>query len=210
MPKLPKVDGVQPTGGLQPVEGLQQAEDSQQIEDRHLLSSAKDGNAEAFGVLYERYAERVFRFLFAHVDNRLDAEDITEDVFLRAWRSLPNYRERGVPFLAFLFRVARNALIDHYRRSNPVKNQISIEDLSLRDNNPGPGESAISSLEREELRISLEQLRDDYRTVLVLRFLSELTPNETAQVMGRTPGAVRVLQHRALASLRSMLDGSLR
>lgn len=185
-------------------------EEHQLVEDRQLLSAAKDGDAEAFGVLYERYAERVFRFLFAHVDNRLDAEDITEDVFLRVWRSLPNYREQGVPFLAFLFRIARNALIDHYRRSGKAKGQVSIEDLTLRDNNPGPGESAISSLEREELRVSLEQLRDDYRMVLVLRFLSELSPDETAQVMGRTPGAVRVLQHRALASLRSMLEGDLR
>jgi RNA polymerase sigma-70 factor (ECF subfamily) len=184
--------------------------DAPVVEDHHLLKSAQDGNTEAFGMLYERYADRVFRFLFAHVDNRLDAEDLTEDVFLRVWRSLPNYREQGVPFLAYLFRIARNALIDHYRRSGPVKNQVSIEDLSLHDGNPGPGESAISSLEREELRVSLEQLREDYRMVLVLRFLSELSPEETAQVMGRTPGAVRVLQHRALSALRSMLDGNLR
>ena len=177
-----------------------------EVDDNQLLSSAKEGDAEAFGVLYERYADRVFHYLFAHVDNRLDAEDITEDVFLRVWRSLPNYREQGVPFLAFLFHVARNALIDHYRRSGPVKYQVSIEDVHLRDHNPGPGESVISGLEREELRASLEQLTDDYRTVLVLRFLSGLSPEETAQVMGRSHGAVRVLQHRALASLRSMLE----
>jgi RNA polymerase sigma-70 factor (ECF subfamily) len=195
---------------LYPDEEHQRVEDPQRDDDRQLLSIAKDGDAEAFGILYERYADRVFRYLFAHVDNRLDAEDITEDVFLRVWRSLPNYREQGVPFLAFLFRIARNALIDHYRRSGQVKGQVSIEDLSLRDHNPGPGESALSSLERDELRLSLEQLREDYRTVLVLRFLSELSPEETAQVMGRSPGAVRVLQHRALASLRTMLDGNLR
>jgi RNA polymerase sigma-70 factor (ECF subfamily) len=180
------------------------------VEDHQLLSYAKEGDAEAFGRLYERYADRVFRYLFAHVDNRLDAEDITEDVFLRVWRSLPSYREQGVPFLAFLFRIARNAAIDHYRRSNPTKGQVSIEDISLREHNPGPAESALSNLERDELRALLEQLREDYRTVLVLRFLSELTPEETAQVMGRSEGSVRVLQHRALASLRTMLDGNLR
>jgi len=180
------------------------------VEDHQLLSYAKEGDAEAFGQVYERYADRVFRYLFAHVDNRLDAEDITEDVFLRVWRTLPNYREQGVPFPAFLFRIARNLLIDHYRRSNPTKGQVSVEEISLREHNPGPGESALSSLERDELRASLEQLREDYRTVLVLRFLSELTPEETAQVMGRSEGAVRVLQHRALASLRTMLDGNLR
>jgi RNA polymerase sigma-70 factor (ECF subfamily) len=176
------------------------------VDDPQLLQLAREGDAEAFGKLYELYADRVFRFLFAHVDNRYDAEDLTEDVFLRVWRSLPNYREQGVPFLAFLFRIARNALIDHYRRSSPVKRQVSIEDLSLQDHNPGPSESAIDSFEREELHLTLEQLREDYRTVLVLRFLSELSPEETAQVMGRSPGAVRVLQHRALAALRAMLD----
>jgi len=178
------------------------------IDDIQLLESARQGDAEAFGGLYERYADRVFRFLFAHVDNRLDAEDLTEDVFMRVWRSLPGYREQGVPFLAFLFRIARNALIDHYRRSGSTKQQVSIDDLSLHDHNPGPSETLINSFEREELRLSLEQLRDDYRTVLVLRFLSELSPEETAQVMGRSPGAVRVMQHRALAALRSMLEGN--
>lgn len=177
------------------------------VDDHQLLKSAKDGDTEAFGFLYERYAERVFRFLFAHLDNRLDAEDLTEEVFLRVWRSLPSYREQGVPFLAFVFRIARNALIDHYRRSGQTKNQVSIEEITVHDGNPGPGESAIASLEREELRISLEQLREDYRTVLVLRFLSELSPEETAQVMGRSAGAIRVLQHRALSALRAILNG---
>ena len=177
------------------------------VDDIQLLHSAQQGNAEAFGGLYERYADRVFRFLFAHVDNRLDAEDLTEDVFLRVWRSLPNYREQGVPFLAFLFRIARNALIDHYRRSGPSKQQVPIEDLAIKDQSPGPVDAALFSFEREELRLSLEQLREDYRMVLVLRFLSELSPEETAQVMGRSPGAVRVLQHRALAALRTLLDG---
>jgi RNA polymerase sigma-70 factor (ECF subfamily) len=88
-----------------------------------------------------------------------------------------------------------------------VKRQVSIDNLSLHDHNPSPSETAILSFEREELHLTLEQLREDYRTVLVLRFLSELSPEETSQVMGRSPGAVRVLQHRALAALRTMLDG---
>jgi RNA polymerase sigma-70 factor (ECF subfamily) len=179
------------------------------VEDHQLLSYAKEGDAEAFGRLYERYADRVFRYLFARLGNRLDAEDLAEDVFLRVWRSLPNYQEQGVPFLAILFRIAHNALIDHYRRSNLTKRQVSIEDVSLRAHHPGPGELVLSSLERDELRAALEQLREDYRTVLVLRFLGELTPQETAQIMGRSEGTVRVLQHRALASLRKMLNGDL-
>ncbi len=186
----------------------QLVDDNQPDDDHQLLLAAKDGDTEAFGILYERYADRIFLYLFGRVNNRLDAEDITEDVFLRVWRSLPNYREQGVPFLAYLFSIARNALIDHYRRSGQVKGQVSIDDLSLPDHSPGPGESALSNSEREELRAKLEQLRDDYRTVLELRFLAGLSPDETAEVMGRTSGAIRVLQHRALAALRVVLEGS--
>lgn len=193
---------------LEKVGGDQPVDDDQPDDDHQLLMAAKDGDTEAFGTLYERYADRIFLYLFGRVSNHLDAEDITEDVFLRVWRSLPNYNEQGVPFPAYLFSVARNALIDHYRRSGRVKGQVSIDDIPLPDHRPGPGESALSNSEREELRAKLGQLRDDYRTVLELRFLAGLSPDETARVMGRSPGAVRVLQHRALAALRVVLEGS--
>lgn len=178
----------------------------QEIDDVQLLKIAQSGDTEAFGELYERYAPRVFRYLYAHLDNRLDAEDLTEDVFLRVWKSLPNYQEQGVPFLAFLLRVARNALIDHYRRSGKPEEGASIEDLPLREGGPEPGEAVMALLEHQQLRLTLKRLREDYRTVLVLRFLSELSPEETAQAMGKSAGAVRVLQHRALAALRGMME----
>lgn len=180
----------------------------QELDDRQLLISAQDGNAEAFGALYERHAQSIFRFLFAHLDNRLDAEDLTEEVFIKVWRALPKYREQGIPFLAFLFRIARNTLIDHYRRGGSEKQQVSLEDVSLRDGEPGPAERVLASFYHEEIRKTLNALREDYRTVLVLRFIIELSPEETAQVMNRSVGAVRVLQHRALAALRALLVGS--
>jgi RNA polymerase sigma-70 factor (ECF subfamily) len=140
------------------------------------------------------------------MDNSLDAEDMMEDIFLRVWHSMSNYREQGVPFIAFLFRIARNGLIDHYRHAGASKQQVSIDDVPLYDGQPTPGESMITSLEHQEVRLLLARLREDYRTVLVLRFLSDLSPEETAQVMGRSPGAVRVLQHRALSVLRELLE----
>jgi RNA polymerase sigma-70 factor (ECF subfamily) len=178
----------------------------QDVDDIQLITIAQGGDADAFGELYERYATRVFRFLFAHLSNRMDAEDLVGDVFLRVWRALPNYQEQGVPFLAFLFRIARNALIDHYRKAGKSKQDVSIEDITIEDGDPGPGDTVIRNLEHEQLRQTLGQLRDDYRTVLVLRFLSELSPDETAEVMDRSAGAVRVLQHRALAALRKLMD----
>jgi RNA polymerase sigma-70 factor (ECF subfamily) len=83
---------------------------------------------------------------------------------------------------------------------------MSIEDKQITDFNPDPGETAILNIEHQEIRNTLTELREDYRTVLVLRFLSGLSPEETGAVMGRTPGAVRILQHRALSALRSRLD----
>ncbi|MFZ6026533.1 MAG: RNA polymerase sigma factor [Chloroflexota bacterium] len=175
--------------------------------DAELLYRAQDGNAEAFGELYERHAQAVFRFLYSHLSNRLDAEDITGDVFLRAWRSLPKFREQGVPFVAFLLRVARNALIDFYRRTRNVQ-EDDIDEIVLPDHSAGPGEAFSARLESQKLRQTMQQLSEDYRTVLTLRFISELSVEETCAVMGKSDGAVRVLQHRALAALRKLLENS--
>ena len=174
--------------------------------DAELLELVKHGETEAFSELYIRFAPPIFRFLFSHLDDRLDAEDLTEEVFLRLWRFLPNYQDQGVPILAFLFKIARNALIDFYRRSGRSGGHMSIEENPIPDLQFDPGESAIASLEHQEIRQTLNQLREDYRMVLVLRFLSGLSPEETGEVMGRTPGAVRILQHRALSALRNLLE----
>jgi len=178
----------------------------QDIEDIELLKRAQDGDADAFGEIYQRYAEAVFRFLYAHVDDRMDAEDLTEEIFFKVWRSISSYRDQGTPFLAFLFKIARNALIDHYRRSGKNEQPVSIEDTPIQDNGVDPGEEAIAKLEHAEIRQVLNQLREDYRTVLILRFLSDLSPQEAAHTMGRSTGAIRVLQHRALAAARDLLE----
>jgi RNA polymerase sigma-70 factor (ECF subfamily) len=177
----------------------------QEVDETSLLQQAQQGDTEAFGQIYELYSPLVFRFLVAHLDNSLDAEDLTEEVFLRAWQSLPGYRMRGVPFTGFLFRVARNALYDHYRRSRKRANDPGLDQELIDDLQPDPAESVPAHMERRELRQTLAQLRDDYRQVLVLRFLVGLSPEETAQAMNRSSGAIRVLQHRALAALRKLL-----
>ena len=176
------------------------------INDVQLMALAQDGEAEAFGELYGRYAQSVYRFLSAHLNDRLDAEDLTEEVFLRVWRTLSNYNEQGVPLLAYLFRIARNALIDYYRRTARSGKEMPLDATPINDRNPDPGDVAMVGMEHQEIRRMLDQLSEDYRNVLVLRFLSELSPGETAHVMGRTEGAVRILQHRALAALRELID----
>jgi RNA polymerase sigma-70 factor (ECF subfamily) len=178
-----------------------------ELEDIELIRSAQSGDVEAFGEIYERYSQVIYRFLSAHLDNFLDAEDILSDVFLRVWRVIPKYQDRGTPFLVFLFRIARNRLIDYYRHKGNKNPDVSIDIVSLPDQRDEPGEVLVTKHEHAELRRVMKQLREDYRTVLILRFINGLSPDEAAQVMGRSVGAVRVLQHRALASLRELLNG---
>ena len=174
--------------------------------DAELLKRAKEGNAEAFGELYERHAQAVFRFLYSHLSNRLDAEDITGDVFLRSWRALPKYQDRGLPFIAYLMRIARNALTDFYRRTGNVEEQ-DIDQTVIADDAAGPSDTLATQLESEALRDTMQQLNDDYRLVLTLRFISDLSVKETAAAMDKSEGAVRVLQHRGLVALRKLLEG---
>lgn len=174
-----------------------------QYDDEQLIKKVKNGDAAAFGILYEQYAELIFRYIYSHLENRLDAEDLTEEIFLRVWRALPKYDERGLPFTAFLFRIARNSLIDHYRQNRTVH---SIDEMELRTGEPGPEEVVDTNIENVHLRTTIAGLKEDYRNVLIFRFLSGLSPEETAQIMQRSVGAVRVLQHRALSALKDLLE----
>ncbi len=177
--------------------------------DQELIKKAQQGDQLAFGELYECHAPVIFRYLFAHLDNRMDAEDLTGEVFLKTWQSLPRYNERGVPFLAFLFRIARNVLIDHYRQSNRHTPTAPEElDDFKEDCHTELIEIVGNQIEHQRILRVLSRLRPDYRSVLTLRFISELSPEETAQIMERSVGAVRVLQHRALAALRQEIESS--
>lgn len=177
--------------------------DGREIADAVLIAKAQQGVTEAFGELYERYHATIFRFVYLRLSSPQDAEDLTDDIFLRAWNNVHKYDERGIPFAAYLFQIARNALIDHYRKNrNPV---TSIEDLNLPDVDPEPEDHVSSRLEFQELQRRMEFLPEDYQVVLTLRFLSGLSPEETARMMNRSEGAVRVLQFRALTALKRLM-----
>jgi len=176
----------------------------------HLIESAKNGDADSFGLIYELYADLVFRFIYSQLSHYQDAEDLTEEVFLRIWRSLDSYEHKGIPFIAYVFRIARNAVIDHYRQASRNQNQIPFEDQLIGHTKYEPEQQAALNSVQKEIRARLKDLREDYRNVLVLRFFSGLTTEETAQALGKSSGAVRVLQHRALAALRKSISGQSR
>jgi RNA polymerase sigma-70 factor, ECF subfamily len=177
-----------------------------QVEENALLKQAKEGSYDAFGEIYACYAPRIFRFLYAQLSDRLDAEDLTEEVFFKTWQALPDYRESGAPFSAYLYRIASNTLISYMRSKARSNGHLSLDERDIADCVPDLAEYYSSKAEHMYLRQSLSKLKREYQTVLTARFISELTTEETARIMKKSPGAVRVLQHRALAALRKILD----
>jgi RNA polymerase sigma-70 factor (ECF subfamily) len=172
-----------------------------------LVEEARDGNAAAFETLYDLYAARVFRFFRYRVADAATAEDLTQKVFLKMIEQLPNYRNVGLPFAAWLFRIARNTWVDDRRTSHPAAPLDDVVELA--SDQRGPEDRAAEAYELGMVRQALARLTDEQREVIVCRFFAGLTPRETAVQMGRTQGSVRVLQHRALASLRGMLGPRL-
>jgi RNA polymerase sigma-70 factor, ECF subfamily len=176
------------------------------LEDEHnLVARAKEGEAEAFGLLYDFYMPRIYRFVLFKAGHREEAEDLTHQVFLKAWENIEKYESRGYPFSSWLYRIARNAVIDAYRKSNP---QISIEDLSpnLLTEKETQILKAEMSIEWEQLLSSMSKLKEIERDVLIMRFVDDLTHQEVAKAIGKSEGATKVIQHRALKNLKSILE----
>ncbi len=175
--------------------------------EHELIQRSQRGDRHAFGDLYEAHAPAIYRYLFTHLDNSMDAEDLTGEVFLKAWQSLPKYVERGAPFLAFLFKIARNVLVDHYRQNSRLEPKTpDAMDGFKAEGGEGSPDMVSRRMDHQQILRVMSQLKPDYQEVLTLRFIGELSPDETAQVMNRSVGAVRVLQHRALAALRAKID----
>lgn len=174
--------------------------------DAALVKAAQTGDATAFGQLYERYRDPVYRYCLSRTGAKHEAEDLVADVFVRAMEAIDRYEDRGLPFVAFLFRIARNAAIDKSRRTRP---DMSIDDLV---NHPESGQNveadAARSLERDALFRAMAKLKSDYREVLLLRFVEGYGAADVGRMTGRSEGAVRTLQHRALDRLRRELERS--
>ncbi len=167
---------------------------------RHLVERAREGDERAFTALYDAFAPRVLKFLRFRVADPDLAEDLLQRVFLKMIEELPRYQERGIPFGAWLFRVARNAAIDAHRTSHA---HLSLAVLAQRPSDHGDPEPVVETMmERDEIREALACLPPAQRDVLECRFFGDLSPRETAQVLGRSEGSVKVLQHRAVAALR--------
>ncbi len=174
------------------------------LAEAQLVQRAVAGDTDAFAKLYEAYVERIYRFIYFRVGVAEAAEDLTSQVFLKAWEGLSRYQPRGLPFGAWLFRVARNTVIDHYRASRPT---VPLDTAALSQPDPAAdvAEAVGRRLENDELRAALGKLTDEQRQVLSLKFLAGLSTDEVAQALGKKPGAVRALQMRGLQALARLM-----
>jgi RNA polymerase sigma-70 factor (ECF subfamily) len=172
---------------------------------RELVSRAQRGDTEAAGQLYDQHQAAIFRYLWARLGDHSLAEDLTGEVFLRMLGALSNYRAQAAPFRAWLYRIARNLLVDHARRSE-VRAALPLEAAEAH----GALEADLLTLvdhrlSRAQLHHALGRLDEAQREVVTLRFLAGLSLNETAAALEKTEAAIKALQHRGLATLRQAL-----
>ncbi len=167
-----------------------------------LVKAAQEGNKDAFGEIYDVYFEAIYRYVYFRVSKE-DTDDIVETVFVKAWVNLPRYEKRDVSFGAWLFRIAHNAVIDHRRKHrNILPIDPKIQDRTAK---AAPKEQAQKSLMAQTLRQEIKALKEPYRQVVTLKFLTGLSNAEIAEIMGEREGNVRVIQFRALKMLKEKM-----
>jgi RNA polymerase sigma-70 factor (ECF subfamily) len=171
-----------------------------------LVERVVGGDADAFGELYLLHVDAIYRYIYYRVGDAGDAEDLTEQVFLKAWEALPAYRSRGKPFVSWLYRIAHNAVVDCYRRKKRAVSTVTPEDLEVKDGVASSLEQVIAAEEASSLARAIAQLSELQQQVIVLRFVEGLKHAEVARIVGRSRGACRVIQHRALSELNRLLS----
>lgn len=170
-----------------------------------LVELAQRGEADAIGGLYDLHYRAIFRYFRARVGNWQLAEDLTSDVFRRMLTGLPQYRPMGLPFRAWLFRIAHNVLVDHYRKESSDMSVELQENEQHGQRAADPASEVEHKLTMEEAYRALFELEPSQRDVLALRFLSGLSLREVAQALNRTEASVKALQQRGLAAVRLAL-----
>ena len=167
-----------------------------------LIEQAIEGDSNAFSSLYHAHAEKVFRHVSYRVPDKADAEDITQEVFIRAWRAVGRYRIGETPFISWLLAIAKNLIADFYRLR---KNHVSLDDTTACASGIDLERDVETSLKKEELRIAISHLGKVKQKVLLMRFIEDRSYPEISLALGKSEGAVRVLVYRALVDLKKKI-----
>ena len=169
--------------------------------DEALLVERAKTDPEAFGELYDRYFQQMYRFVFSRMRDQTAAEDVTSEVFLKALRSISRYQDTGRPFAAWLYQIAANAVADRYRAHRPTLDIDALFDLGT--SGPGLDDIAIQGDQVRRVWTIVETLPAPQRTAMVLKFQEDMKLADIAQVMGKSEGAVKLLIHRGVTRIRS-------
>jgi len=173
-----------------------------EIQDDALLVERAKSDLEAFGLLYEKYVKKIYNYVYYRTSNHYDAEDLTAKTFHRALKHIPRYQQRGLPFSAWLYRIAHNLVANWHRDQNRRK-VIALDELLLYHQGKQSPEGLVE--EDEERRVLLRGIRRlpaDRQQLLILKHVEGMTNKEAGEIMGRSEGAIKSLYHRTLVALR--------
>lgn len=175
-----------------------------EVNETQLVQRAISLDTDAFGRLYDMYVDRVYRHIYYQVGNVMDAEDLTQQVFFKAWQAIDRYKRTASPFVAWLMTISHNLVVDFYRTK---KNKTYLEaEVTSDESAPNPELVAETHFEQKQLRKAILQLPKDQQQVILLRFVEGFRNPEVASILGKSEGAIRVILHRALAMLRHILE----
>jgi RNA polymerase sigma-70 factor (ECF subfamily) len=172
---------------------------------RRLVGLAQDGDREALEALYLLHFDRIYSYLHLSVGNRHDAEDLTTQTFLKMLEAIGRFRWQSAPFSAWLFRIAHNLTMDHFRASKRWQPEEEVPEPEGAQESSAE-EAALQSIGRKSMLRLIEDLSNEQQQVLTLKFVFNFSNGEAATVLGKTEGAVKSLQHRALASLQKRIS----
>ena len=172
-------------------------------DEESLIRRAQQHDQVALTQLYEENFDRIYRYIVLKIGDRIEAEDMTQQVFLNALKSLSSFKWKGMPFSAWLFRIAHNQIVDYLRKK--TRRPTVPLDTSLASSNSNPALVAEQNMEIERLLSATKRLTEAQREVISLRFTGELSIAQVAKIMGKSQGAVKALQHSAIVSLRKAL-----
>jgi RNA polymerase sigma-70 factor (ECF subfamily) len=174
-----------------------------------LVERAQAGDGEAFGQLYDRYVDTVFRFVYYRVNDRALAEDFTSETFLRALRRIGTISYQGRDIGAWFVTIARNIVFDHMKSARHRLEVTTADTVERGDHEPGPEAAVLATLANERLMAAVARLGEEQRECVLLRFIQGFSVGETAAVMGKNEGAIKALQHRAVRKLAELVGGEL-
>lgn len=171
---------------------------------QHTVKLACAGDKDAFGKLYDTFLDTIYRFVYVRVGKREDAEDITEQIFVSMFTAIGRYVKTNVPFEAWMYRIARNKVIDYYRNH---KLHVQLEEAAeVADTRPLPEEQTALVLSKEAVMKSVSKLPHQYQEILILKYIEDKSNKEISAVLAKPVAHIRVLQHRAIQALRNKLS----